>query len=186
MTQQQAFPKLDTPLVDMGSGEVVDGQANVGNGHISRPWYRFMISLWNRTGGSSGNVFLPIGVSAIWNGDVGDIPGGCLVEDGSAVSRTQYSSLFAIVKTKFGAGDGFSTFNLPNRINKFTYGGLTAGGTGGEAQVALTVSNLPPHAHPITDHGHAHVQQVKNNGVAGVLGTGRVREEAGDALLHDS
>ena len=33
---------------------------------------------------------------------------------GAAVSRTTYSALFAIVGTTYGAGDGSSTFNLPN------------------------------------------------------------------------
>lgn len=178
MTIPQGFPKLDTPLVDMGTGRVEGKQADVGTGHISRPWYRFMINLWNRTGGSSGNNFLPIGVSAIWNGEVGDVPGGCLVEDGSAISRTEWAALFSIIGVKFGAGDGISTFNLPNRIGKFTYGGLTVGASGGAEQVALSVANLPSHFHPITDPGHHHTQQVHNGaaGVAGAQGTDAVND----------
>jgi len=41
-------------------------------------------------------------------------PAGYLVADGSAVSRAGYPDLFAVVGTTFGAGDGATTFNVPN------------------------------------------------------------------------
>ena len=41
-------------------------------------------------------------------------PDGWLICDGSAVSRTTYADLFAVIGTTYGAGDGNSTFNLPN------------------------------------------------------------------------
>lgn len=43
-------------------------------------------------------------------------PGGYLFCDGSAVSRTTYSKLFAAIGTTYGIGDGSTTFNLP-KIN---------------------------------------------------------------------
>ena len=42
------------------------------------------------------------------------VPSGFLECDGAAVSRSTYSALFAIVGTTYGAGDGASTFNLPD------------------------------------------------------------------------
>lgn len=42
------------------------------------------------------------------------IPMGWLAEDGGAVSRTQYPALFAAIGTTYGAGDGSTTFNLPD------------------------------------------------------------------------
>lgn len=42
------------------------------------------------------------------------IPAGYLLCDGSAISRTTYSALFAAIGTTYGAGDGNSTFNIPN------------------------------------------------------------------------
>ncbi len=42
------------------------------------------------------------------------LPYRSLVCDGSAVSRTTYSRLFAAIGTKYGAGDGSTTFNLPD------------------------------------------------------------------------
>ncbi len=41
-------------------------------------------------------------------------PNGYLVEDGSAVSRATYADLFAAIGTTYGAGDGSTTFNLPD------------------------------------------------------------------------
>lgn len=45
-------------------------------------------------------------------------PAGWLVCDGSAVSRTTYAKLFAVIGTTYGAGDGNSTFNLPDSNKK--------------------------------------------------------------------
>lgn len=39
---------------------------------------------------------------------------GALVADGTAVSRTTYDKLFAVIGTTYGPGDGSTTFNLPN------------------------------------------------------------------------
>jgi len=41
-------------------------------------------------------------------------PDGFLFADGSAVSRTTYATLFQALGTTYGAGDGTTTFNLPN------------------------------------------------------------------------
>ena len=41
-------------------------------------------------------------------------PDGWLLCDGSAVSRTTYAALFAVIGTTYGAGDGSTTFNLPD------------------------------------------------------------------------
>jgi microcystin-dependent protein len=41
-------------------------------------------------------------------------PAGYLYCDGRAISRIAYADLFAVIGTKYGVGDGSSTFNLPN------------------------------------------------------------------------
>ena len=43
-----------------------------------------------------------------------DVPQGLLLCNGAAVSRTKYAKLFSVIGTKYGSGDGSSTFNLPN------------------------------------------------------------------------
>ncbi len=56
------------------------------------------------------------------------VPEGWLLCDGSAVSRTEYADLFAVIGTLWGDGDGSSTFNLPNLIDRVAWGATTAGG----------------------------------------------------------
>lgn len=58
---------------------------------------------------------------------VEDIPDGYLLCDGSTVSRSTYSNLYAVLGTKYGAGDGTTTFSIPDLIGKFPEGGSTAG-----------------------------------------------------------
>lgn len=50
------------------------------------------------------------------------IPSGYLECDGSAVSRTAYADLFAIIGTSYGVGDGSTTFNLPDYRGEFLRG----------------------------------------------------------------
>lgn len=56
-----------------------------------------------------------------------------LICDGSAVSRTTYATLFGVTSTSYGAGDGSTTFNLPDLRNRFPMGqsGGNNGATGG-------------------------------------------------------
>jgi microcystin-dependent protein len=83
-------------------------------------------------------------------------PSGWLVCDGSEVSRAQYSSLFEILGVAFGAGDGNTTFNLPDLRDRAPIGQGTSkiiGAKGGAATVALTTANMPAHSHSMS-HDH--------------------------------
>lgn len=72
----------------------------------------------------------PVGTLKMFAGDVA--PSGYLLCDGTAISRTgTYAQLFGAIGTKYGAGDGTATFNLPNFVAKFPYGGNASGATGG-------------------------------------------------------
>jgi len=82
-------------------------------------------------------------------------PAGWLLCDGSAVSRTDYSNLFALVGTTFGAGNGSTTFNLPDLRGRSIIGvgqgsGLssrTRGQTGGAEVHQLGAGEIPAHQH---------------------------------------
>lgn len=85
-------------------------------------------------------------------------PAGWLMCDGSAVSRTTYASLFAVIGTSYGAGDGSTTFNLPNGKGRNFYGRDSAqtefdvvGEVGGEKAHYLTVNEMPSHSHTSID-----------------------------------
>ena len=82
-------------------------------------------------------------------------PTGYLNCDGTAVSRTTYASLFAVVSTTFGVGDGTTTFNLPNYTNRMPYG-ATIGSTGGSTTTTISQANIPNYNLTVTDPTHAH------------------------------
>ena len=55
-------------------------------------------------------------------------PNGYLICDGTAVSRSTYAALYTVIGTKYGTGDGTTTFNLPNLADgRFVKGALSAG-----------------------------------------------------------
>ena len=108
-----------------------------------------------------------------------------LVCDGRAVSRTFYRRLFSAIGIAYGAGDNFTTFNLPDLGGRVPLGVDTsqlwvenargAGATGGQVKRQLTVAELPlhthstsglnisaagAHTHRLTDPGHNHTGQI--------------------------
>ena len=54
-------------------------------------------------------------------------PSGYLKADGAAVGRETYPDLFAAIGTTFGEGDGQTTFNLPDLIDRFAQGSNVPG-----------------------------------------------------------
>jgi microcystin-dependent protein len=78
-------------------------------------------------------------------------PSGWLVADGSAVSRTTYATLFAVVGTVFGSGDGSTTFNLPDLRGQFIRG-WNSTGTGCDASRVFGSTQtgmVGPHDHDL-------------------------------------
>lgn len=74
------------------------------------------------------------------------IPVGYLYCDGRAVSRTTYSALFNVIGTRFGAGDGSTTFNLPDWRGNFMRGwddgrGMDSGRAFGSQQASQNVNH---------------------------------------------
>lgn len=95
---------------------------------------------------------LPAGSIMAWGTNTP--PANWLIADGSAVSRETYSSLFAVIGTQYGAGNGTTTFNLPDlrgRVPVGRNGGTfgTLGATGGAETQTLTEAQLPPHRHKV-------------------------------------
>jgi len=72
-------------------------------------------------------------------------PSGYVLCDGTAISRTTYADLFAIISTTYGAGDSSTTFNVPDLQGKTPqgYDGNTynLAGTGGANTVTVAVTN---------------------------------------------
>lgn len=94
------------------------------------------------------DMIAPIGTVKMYTGNPSASPKGWLVCDGSEVSRTTYSDLFNVMGVKYGNGNGSTTFNLPNLVQKVPRGtnnlacvGLTGGGT---------------HTHTAGNHNHTY------------------------------
>jgi len=126
-----------------------------------------------------GSPLMPSGALLDFAGSVA--PVGFLLCDGSAVSRTTYSDLFAAVGTVYGAGNGTTTFNIPNfngriSVGTGTYtdpvsGSITRsiGQVLGAEKHVLTQAELAAHNHGGGDHAH------------NILGTANQGSNAGNA-----
>jgi microcystin-dependent protein len=107
---------------------------------------------------------IPVGVIQMWI--LSSTPAKWLRLNGQAVSRITYATLFALYGVTFGAGDGTTTFNLPDMRDLSPYGVGTliavAGQVTGTVNETLTTAQLPAHNHDVTDPGHAHLEQITN------------------------
>lgn len=125
-------------------------------------------------GTHNAGVLVPTGAVVMFGGTAA--PSGYLLCDGSAVSRSTYSALFAVIGTAYGVGDGSTTFNLPNMQQRFPLGkaasgtGATLGGTGGAIDHDHT-PGLEDHNHNIQVHDTAQTGEVR---VMGATATGTV------------
>lgn len=108
---------------------------------------------------------------------------GWLLCDGREVFRDAYPQLFAVIGTSFGAGNGVSTFKLPDGRGRVP--GIIGNGVGltsrimgqaiGEETHTLTTNEMPAHTHTgttnttgahthsVNDPGHTHSQTTVND-----------------------
>ena len=100
------------------------------------------------------------------------VPTGFLECAGAAVSRSTYSGLFAIVGTTYGAGDGSSTFNLPDLQNNTPVGksnNKALASTGGANTVSSTgnvggsTANATLSTAQLASHSHSRSWFTNNN-----------------------
>lgn len=103
------------------------------------------------------NLMTPVGTVFPFAGS--SAPSTWLICDGSAVSRSTYADLFAVIGTTYGTGDGSTTFNLPDCrgrmvVGKGTHADVsTLGANEGQATAA---NRRPKHRTTVTDNGHSH------------------------------
>lgn len=77
------------------------------------------------------------------------VPSGWLICNGANVSRTDYAALFAAIGTIYGAGDGATTFGLPNLGGRFLEGATSTSSVG-----TYYSAGLPNITGSFTSHGN--------------------------------
>lgn len=96
---------------------------------------------------------VPVGTLLMWPAN--NPPSGYLICDGRAVSRSTYANLFNVIGTIYGAGNGTSTFNLPDFRDYFPRGKSDGRDIGSKQQ-----DDLKSHTHGATsssagEHNHS-------------------------------
>lgn len=118
-------------------------------------------------------------------------PTGWLKANGAAVSRTTYDALFSAIGTAFGAGDGLTTFNIPDLRGEFIRGLDDGRGV----DTGRTLSNTPQgnqnksHSHTGTAGsagGHAHSIACRASSGDGGAGVGSTSGVSGDTYATAS
>lgn len=87
---------------------------------------------------------VPIGTISAFVGSIA--PEDYMLCNGAAISRETYKTLFNVIETKYGGGDGITTFNLPNFVGKFLEGVPTGKKLGDIMEAGL----------PSIDHTHSY------------------------------
>jgi microcystin-dependent protein len=108
----------------------------------------------------SGPGQVPVG-SSVWHW-ASAAPTNFLAMDGGAVSRTLYPRLFAAIGTTWGAGDGSTTFNVPNAVGRYFRHRGDIGNGVGNFGLGYVGQDVQTHNHAATTdsqgfHGHSGV-----------------------------
>lgn len=134
---------------------------------------------------SSSIVFVPAG--AVMPFAMNTAPSGWLAADGSAVSRTTYASLFTAIGTTHGAGNGSTTFNLPDLRGYFIrgFGTNSDDGTASAAFGVKQADAFQSHGHDVKIAGGlAGFQSFTGPGFTGVVPqAGTIAADANDSKL---
>jgi microcystin-dependent protein len=178
-----AKPLRSAPSVELPAGVLVQGTPYVA-------LYNSSDAAFYLQGFYSNPYSIPIGASIDFWGSTAPNSSFVLAY-GQAISRTTYSTLFAMFSTTYGAGDGSTTFNVPDlrgRViagkddmggsaasrlsNSFMTGPTTLGGSGGSESRQLATENLPPYTPSGSIGGSQSFTNYQRNDAGTSLGGG--------------
>jgi microcystin-dependent protein len=126
----------------------------------------------------------PVGAVTMWV--AADAPTGWTLCQGQAISRSTFGSLFTVIGTTYGAGDGSTTFNLPDLRGRVPMGAGLGRNVAGNADLAtsrtlgqrvsdaqtvtLTEAQIPSHNHTQNAHNHTQNPTIVDFGYSIVAG----------------
>lgn len=82
------------------------------------------------------------------------VPTGWLPCDGRAVSRTTYADLYAAIGVAWGAGNGSTTFNVPDMQQRFPLGKAASGAASDTGKILGDHGGIVDHSHAVSSHQH--------------------------------
>ena len=129
---------------------------------------------WEKVGGVPAGSITAFGSSSP--------PSGWLECNGATISRSTYATLFAAISTSFGAGDGSSTFALPDLRGEFIRGWDNSRGVDSSRAFASTQSDQnKAHNHTAGSHNHAYAFA---SGSAGTIGNNYQSSDISSVTNH--
>lgn len=146
--QRLGFPEYYAELAPYAQGAAVWRAGTV---------YMSTVGNNNTVPGAAGSSWMvlggdttPVGTTILVNTD--SAPPGYVIENGLAVPRAgQYAALFSVIGTRFGAGNGSTTFNLPeSRAEYLRFADSGRGIDSGRAVGSFQAQSIQSHTHAIT------------------------------------
>ena len=163
------MPELDFPPITSEGQQWTDN-----DGATWQVWR----GAWVRTGGVATVLEVPTGTLLAYGTTIP--PAGYLYCNGQEISRTTYAGLFGVIGETYGAGDGSTTFKVPDLRGRVLAGaddtserlpGIDAvGQTTGASTHTLTEAQLPAHTHSGSSNStgsHAHTASSNSTGSHG-------------------
>lgn len=202
-TGDTILPSQHNPMVQDVYAMMTQSLSRDGQGGMRAPLNMSGFVVRNVGEATSSTDAVPLGQSLLNGTPIGSIldytgssaPDKWMFPYGQALSRASYPEIFSVIGTTYGAGDGATTFNLPDCrgfviAGKDNMGGVasgrlfnyfgaianTIGGAFGQAFHVLTTGQMPRHSHSVTDPSHTHA--IPYQGVDNTNGTAAFRTVA--------